>query len=843
MAFIDTLSSDAPIIVGRVMQRSVLTAAPDEPLRTVAAKMRDARCSSIVIIEDGLPVGIWTEHDTLDCDLSSAETLDGPVRNVMSAPVKTIPEDMSLSEAGARLREMGVRHFIVVAPDGAMVGMITQTDVVLNQGASHFLCLREAGDTLTGLPNILANEDTIATAANHMRLSKSDAAIVANRDGQGYGIITERDLVRLISNGATTVAVGDVASRPLVTVPRNTTLLSAREILEERHIRHLGITDSRGDIVGLLSFADILSSIQYEYLHQLETALSQRNEALSKSESSLQLAHRVIEASREGIIITNAKAEIEHVNPAFTLVTGYQPHEVLGKNPSMLASGRHGSAFYARMWQTLQKDGFWQGEIWNRRKDGEIYPEWLRINSVKDVSGSIHHFTATFSDISERKKAEARINNLAYFDNLTGLPNRQLVLDRMNIAVAGAHRHGGRLSLMVLDLDNFKRINDSLGHSVGDDVLAEIARRLSDCLREGDTVARLSGDEFCILLTDLADIDDSIDMARRLTDVVKKPIACDAAKDLVVTTSIGISVYPEDGNTVDHLLKNADIALNRAKELGRSSFQMYSSAMNAQSLQRLAMESSLRHALERQEFEVRYQIKVSATTGMASGMEALLRWHNSDMGMVSPDDFIPLAEDTSLIHSIGAWVLEEACRQTKEWQDAGLAAIPIAVNISPLQFHRRDLFTVTKDILDRTGLDPRYLELEVTETALMQNKELVVATMNRLKALGIGFSVDDFGTGYSSLAYLKQMPIDTLKIDRSFVMDMAEDNDDAAIVSTIIAMAKRLGLSVIAEGVETLEQIRLLRTEHCDDLQGFYFAQPLPAGEITSYFNRKLIDL
>lgn len=832
------MSSDVP--VERIANTQILDCPPDISLFEAARRMHDANCSSIVVMDGGKAVGIWTERDALRVDYMEAGGLEVPISEVMSFPVKTIESTATVAEAGVRFKEDGVRHYLVVDGQGSTVGIVTQTDVILNQGVEHFLYLRDVSSALTRPLLTIPGDAHLNDVVVMMRKAGVDSAVVDESPGFEAGIITERDLVRLIAARNTDLPVKEVASRPLITLPHDSTLLYARDLLERRGIRHIGIVGPDGGVVGLLSFSDILQSIQYEYVHRLEEALKERNKALRRSEKNLRLAHKVIEASLDGIMIVNADGLIETVNPAFTTLTGYEPDEVSGKNPNILASGRHDAEFYREMWDTLHEKGHWQGEVWNRRKNGEVYPEWLSISVIWDDEGNVHRYAAIFSDITERKKAEERIKNLAYFDVLTGLPNRRLFTDRLSVAVANAHRHSHQMAIMFLDLDMFKRINDTLGHSIGDRVLETVSQRLVTAIREGDTVARLGGDEFTVLLPEIEHIDDAVRLARRMIDEVREPFIVEG-NDLFITTSIGIGIYPDDGTTVETLLKNADTAMYRAKDLGRNSYQLYSAAMNAQSFERLAMESSLRHAMDRDEFDLAYQVKVDMGTGRMSGVEALIRWQHPDLGLVPPADFIPLAEDNGLIGAIGEWVLRTACRQNRTWQTQGLPAARIAVNISARQFHHGDLVETVKEALRVSELDPQYLELELTESAVMQHVEEAAEMLGELREMGVYISIDDFGTGYSSLSYLKKMPIDSLKIDRTFVQDMTEDSDDNAIVATIIAMGRALNLKVVAEGVETEQHVSFLRENGCDEVQGYLVSRPVSADNLISLFDRNLL--
>ncbi|CAA7623776.1 EAL domain-containing protein [Magnetospirillum sp. UT-4] len=827
--------------VERIVRKDILQCHPATPVAEAARLMAERGCSSIVVIEDGRPIGIWTERDALKVDLEDSAQYRRPVAEIMSRPVKTLAADTTLAEAGVRFQMEGVRHFVVVDAAGTSIGVVSQTDVILRHGVEHFLVLRNVQSALARALVRVPAGSCLNGAMAILRAARSDAAVVEYGDGEPMGIITERDIVRIVAAaGRPPVNVGAVASRPLVTMHEDESLLSARTILEERRIRHLGVVGDDGAVKGLLSFSDILATLQYEYVQRLNEALKERDEALIRSRKDLHLARRVIEASLDGVMICSPDLRIEFINPAFTQLTGYTFEEVEGKSPAILKSGRHDRDFYAAMWETLNTAGVWQGEIWNQRKDGEVYPEWLTINAITDETGRVTQYAAVFSDITERKKTEERIKNLAYFDVLTGLPNRRLFVDRLQLAIANCHRHGARLAIMFLDLDLFKRINDTLGHGVGDQVLVEMAKRIGQCIREGDTLARLGGDEFVVLMQELEHLEDAAKLAERVIVNVKQPFQVDE-HELYVTASIGIAIYPEDGTEAESLVKNADTAMYRAKDMGRNSYQLYTPAMNARSFERLAMESALRHALARNEFALAYQVKVDLGSGKMSGVEALVRWRHPEMGIVSPAEFIPLAENMGLISEIGAWVLEAACRQCRAWHDLGLPPVRIAVNVSALQFREDDVPHLVERALKETGLAPQHLELELTETLLMQRVDDVAGVLTRLRDMGVHVSIDDFGTGYSSLSYLKRMPIDSLKIDRSFVKDITEDADAATIVSTIINLAHNLKMRCIAEGVETAEQADFLRSCGCDEVQGYLISRPVSAENMVSLFDRNLL--
>lgn len=550
------------------------------------------------------------------------------------------------------------------------------------------------------------------------------------------------------------------------------------------------------------------------------------------TDGKLQKLSLAVEQSPSIVMVTNPEGCIEYVNPKFTEVTGYSSDEVLGKNPSILKSGKVPDGDFKKLWQTVQAGREWQGEFVNRKKNGELYWERATISAIKNSEGKITHFLAVKEDITKSKWAEETIQHMAYYDPLTDLPNRMLFNDRLGQALAQARRKNQLVAILFLDLDRFKVINDTLGHTLGDLLLRSVSERLKKISREGDTIARMGGDEFIFLLTGITEVDEAVKMAQNILQVLKPPFNLEG-HEAHITPSIGVSVFPYDGSDGVTLVKNADAALNRVKEQGRTNYQLYTPVMNAKAFERMTLENSLRKALEKQEFNLYYQPQVNLTTGDIVGMEALLRWEHPDMGIVSPAQFIPMAEETGLIVPIGEWVLRTACRQNKEWQELGYKPMIIAVNLSARQFNEQDLVSMISGVLKETGLESKWLDIEITESIIMQNLEATIGTLRDLHHLGIQISIDDFGTGYSSLSYLKKFPVHALKIDQSFIREITTDPDDAAITSAVIAMGHSLKLNVIAEGVETMEQLQMLRALNCDRMQGYLFSKPVPAQTIT----------
>jgi len=551
------------------------------------------------------------------------------------------------------------------------------------------------------------------------------------------------------------------------------------------------------------------------------------------AESSMRLANQAFENSLEGIAITDAAGDILTVNHAFTVITGYEREEVTGRNPRLLSSGRQTREFYDEMWRAIDETGKWQGEIWNIRKNGDIYPQWLNISRVTDEHGKVSNYVGVFSDISERKSAEERILHQVYYDQLTELPNRVLFTDRLNQVMGMAKRHdGSHFAVMFLDLDRFKLINDSMGHDAGDQLLQQVAHRMRGSVRESDTVARMGGDEFTVLLAEIASAKDAGNVAQKILDAFRPPFLLNG-EEVFMSASIGISVYPEDGNSIEILLKNADMAMYRAKGAGGSWFELYDEGLGAAASQRLAMETALHKALERDEMELHYQPQFDCDSGKLLGFEALLRWRHPERGLLAPDAFLGIAEETGLIVPIGAWVLQTACRQAQAWRHDFPGHRLMAVNLSGRQFQYADLGKQVSGALQSSGLPHFCLELEITETVLMQNLDASIAIMHHLAELGVQFSIDDFGTGHSSLAYLKKLPIHSLKVDRSFVRELPLDQDDAAIVGAIVAMAGKLGLRVVAEGIEEASQLNLLKQYKGIVGQGYLLGRPLPAESAT----------
>ncbi len=563
---------------------------------------------------------------------------------------------------------------------------------------------------------------------------------------------------------------------------------------------------------------------------------------LREKSRSLQLSASVIAHAHEGIIITNTAGRIVDVNPAFTEVTGYTREEALGKTPRLLQSGRHDARFYAAMWQSIKSSGQWSGEVWNRRKSGEVYPEWLSITTVTGEEGEVTHYVGSSTDITERKQSEADIHNLSFYDPLTQLPNRRMLMDHLYqtlVMGTGSAKHG---ALLFIGLDNFKAINETKGHGVGDLLLLRVSSRLKTCVGGGDVIVRLGGDEFVIVLENLGDAVEQAEVqarivAEKILDATSQPYNLQG-HEYHTTSSIGIGLFHEHEMSVDELLKRADTAMYQAKQSGRNTLRFFDPTMQAVLEERMALEADLRSALQQQQFRLYYQMQVNHT-GRVIGAEVLLRWIHPSHGLVSPIKFIPLAEESGLILPVGQWVLETACKQIKIWETDPLTRdLQLAVNVSAGQFHQPDFVAQVSELLNQTAIVPSRLKLELTESMVLDDIADTIAKMHALKQLGVRFSMDDFGTGYSSLAYLTQLPLDQLKIDQSFVRNIGTKPTDAVIVQTIVGMANNLGMEVIAEGVETPAQRDFLEKVGCLFYQGYLFGKPVPLEEFEKKLGR-----
>ncbi|MBF0184979.1 MAG: EAL domain-containing protein [Magnetococcales bacterium] len=653
------------------------------------------------------------------------------------------------------------------------------------------------------------------------------------------------------TNGAEALAAIEKRLPDIVLMDANMPVLNgfdACSALKKRpdtsHIPVLMITGLNDDdsvdrayTVGAVDF--ITKPVHWAILRNRVSYLLKDQEA----ERKLYLASSVFDNTNDGIVVTDPEAIVQSINPAFTRITGYNAEDALGNSMKLIQSERHDKNFYSKFWETLTESGRWQGEFWSRRKDGTEYLQWLTISAILGPEGSIRNYVGVFSDLTALKESEESLLHLLGHDTLTDLPNRHLFQERLSYALNDSLSRDGMVAILLLDLDRFKVINDSMGHDVGDRLLVQVSERLSDVLSANahligsDALGRLGGDEFGIILSKLSHTQEAAQVSKNILDRFAKPFIIDSM-EYYVGVSVGIGISPLDGEDVQTLMKNADAALYHAKEQGRNNFQFYRNSLNTFSMARMVMESNLRNALERDEFLMFFQPQMDARSGRLIGAEALIRWQRPQEGMVSPAQFIPLAEEIGLIVPMGTWALNWVCQQAKSWWDSGLTPIRLAVNLSGIQFKQPDFIDTVNAVLSTSGLDPQWVELELTESIAMGEVGNTFAILKMLSDAHIKLAIDDFGTGFSSLSYLKRFPINTLKIDQSFVRNCTKDADDASIIRAVISLAHSLGLTVIAEGVETAEQLAFLRQEQCDEIQGYYYSRPLPPADFVVFMQK-----
>ncbi|MBE0422078.1 EAL domain-containing protein [Pseudoalteromonas nigrifaciens] len=824
--------------VGDIFTNKVITCSKHTPLIDAVKLMRAHNISAIFIAQQQRILGVWTETDCLKLDFTNPAVTSTSIKDVMTSPVLSVPSQQLLSDTALTFHQHGVRHLLVTDNNNVPCGVISITDIVRNQGLDHYLQFRTINDQYTKNITIVPSSLALNEAVKLMRERSEKVILVFNQQQKEHGIITQRDLLHLITRQSEQSVCWDLASRPLYKITPQDSLFDAYKLMLDSQVRHLVVSDN-DEIEGVLSLEHLIHEIESAYCSELEKVLVQRDLALQHSQRNLYLANKIIDSSLDGIMIAHSNCTIMQVNPAFTQLTGYKEHEVIGKCPSILSSGRHDKSFYIKMWDAINKTGVWQGEICNRKKNGDIYIEWLTIIEIKEPNNSDAIYAAIFSDITERKNAEDKIVQLAYFDELTGLPNRRLFNDRLKMALAAAHRDQHLLAVMFIDLDRFKEVNDSLGHSAGDCLLTLVAARIEATLNEGDTLARLGGDEF-VVLCEINKIDAVANLAEKILNNLNTPFQLDHV-EVGVTASIGAAVYPDDGLDSETLLKHADIAMYRSKDVGRNSFQLFKPSMNARSLERLAMMSRFQHALDNNEFELYFQPKQCLKNEQIMGVEALLRWHDPDLGMISPAQFIPLAEELGLIVRLDLWVINQAGKVLTLWQKEGLVAGRLAINISACHLSQGKLANNISTMLKHYNLPGSLLEIELTESSIISSFTQAKTQLQQLKKLGVHIALDDFGTGYSALSYLTKLPFDTLKIDASFIAKIPDEYGNSQIVAALIALASNLNLMVVAEGVEQPAQKNYLISLGCNVIQGYYYCRPLTQRQWFDFY--RLNDL
>ncbi|MET3999578.1 EAL domain-containing protein [Marinobacterium sp. MBR-109] len=823
------------IKVAAICQAEIISIELGAPLSQAVASMARHHIGSVLVEDATRPVGLLTRSRAMQLVLqqSSDSTL---IEAGMLAPVLQVDANLSVDELGLEFISQSAAHAVVVGAAGQWVGIVSQSDIVNSQGLEHDLFLKSL-EEITNFNVLRLSPDCSLRRAIERLRSVNYTAMLVGDDAQGWQIMTETDVIRLLAEAVDLdQPLANLALPRLISVDSRLSLYNVRRYFREHNCRHIGVEDHSGTVIGLASYGDILRSVELDYIYRLRELLHDKSRALQQSQHNLRLIERVINASREGIVITDGNGNIQSVNPAFTAITGYEAWEALGRNPSMLSSGRHDRQFYRQLWQTLERDGRWQGEIWNRRKDGSVYPEWLSITAIENDDGKITQYAAIFHDLTEAKRSEARMQQLSWFDSVTGLANRRLFHDRLQMALGFAREQQTPLALLALDLDMFKQINDRFGHSGGDRVLKQIAERIESALQDCGTAARPSGDEFYIMLTELKDETCITACLDRISRALSLPILIDD-REVRVRGSMGVAVFPADADEPGQLVRAAEVALQHSKERGRNNICFFSPALHEQTLSRYRINSFLHQALEREEFSLVYQPQICLRSGTLLGVEALIRWDSSELGRVAPDDFIPVAEDTGLIESIGAWVLDQSVRDAAGWLAQGLT-LKMSVNFSARQFQRTEVADQVLRALHTHQLPADQFVVELTETSFLHSAERTEREICRLRNQGVRIAIDDFGTGYSSLSYIRQMSLDMLKIDRSFISGVRAGSTDARLVHAMIDMSHAMELTVVAEGIETDRDLRVLRELGCDQAQGYHIARPMRAEELVKWARR-----
>ncbi|GLX86979.1 hypothetical protein tloyanaT_32320 [Thalassotalea loyana] len=807
---------------GDLAHRNLLRCQPSTSVYDAANSIVAHKYSSILIEENDQIVGIWTEGDCKQLSNLKVDENHCEISRFMSSPVISVEKTTPIEELIISFYQHKVRH-LLITDNGKPFGIISQSDVIRKRGIEHLLTSRNIKESYHRQTPVLLDETLcFDQLCKHMEASKGTAILIQNPTNQEVGIITERDLLKLIANKVSTVDIWHYTSHPLIKISDECNLLDALNLIKSNEIRHLVVVGSENEIQGVLSFRDIFAGIEFAHFNEMQSMIVRRESALQKSQKNLILAERIIAASVDGVMIANQANDIISVNPAFTRITGFHADEVVGQKTSVLSSGMHDKSFYQQMWLDINEHGKWQGEIWNKRKNNEVYPEWLTIVRIGEIDEDDMHYAAIFSDITERKKSDEQIHALAYYDDLTKLPNRTLFNQQLDHALQ--NDTNGSIAVLFIDLDRFKQINDTFGHKIGDELLVMAAKRISSCLKVEDTVSRIGGDEFVVLIANLDNTLVVEQIMKRIVDALSKPFLL-AGKELIVTCSIGASLSCKSGSSSEQLLKHADIAMYEAKTAGRNTYQLFQAEMNHRVAQRLAIENQLRTALLNQEFELNYQLQYDNKHNKYKGFEALIRWYNPILGNVSPAEFIPIAEDIGLIVDIECWVLRQACLRRKELLDANIDCGKLSVNISPKHFNK-NLFGSVVSALTMSGLPANYLEIEITESCFISRFDTVREVFNKLTHIGVSISLDDFGTGYSSLSYLSKLPLDAIKIDASFIANVPNKEKDCRLVSSIISMAQGLGLNIVAEGVENRSQERFLHDNGCHVIQGYLYSKP-----------------
>lgn len=816
--------------------------AADTIAKALAMMDRQAISSVIIVDNENRPVGIFTEHDALRV---VAETIDTqkPLKEVMTPEPFCVSYTMQLHDAYMVMEEKKFRHLVVTDEHGYFAGVVSEGDFLRHIGFEHLAKFKIVAEAMSTSLLIVEPKMTLVEAASLMSERKCDYAVVLE-GSHPVGIITERDIARRCAHEESLCdeTVSYLLHKNIQLIDTNIPLHEAASIMEQHGVHQLVVVDAQGNLAGLLNRHDVLHAVHGAYFEFLirvidqksaEIArISERKQALRSEKEEVEKSavklRKLFEALPDSVVlIDNSTLRAIEFNQAAHEHLGYTAEEFASLSLSDYETIESPEETLRRM-ETIMRQGRDSFETIHRAKDGSLFNMWINVVAV-DLAGQ-PHMIAVYHDITERKRYEERLETLANYDSLTGLANRSLLLSHLQNSIIQGKRHKTQIALLMFDLDRFKDINDSYGHSAGDELLQQVAERFGSRLREGDIISRLGGDEFAVIIDHLVRPEDAGRLAEEMIATLESGYKLSGGASIHIGASAGIVMFPDHGESASELLQHADAALYKAKAEGRGRYRYYTDELTDSARKRIECETRLRYAIKNKEFEVYYQPQVHIQTGRIMGAEALIRWNDPERGIISPVVFIPIAEETGLIGDIGEWVLNETCRQGKIWLDQG-HRLTLAVNLSAHQVRHQNIPKMVEDALKKSGYPADKLELELTESALMQREEETVAMLHTLRAQGIRLAIDDFGTGYSSLSYLKRFPIDVLKIDKSFVDDLPFDNDDMAIVTAIIAMGKALGFQILAEGTERIEQIEFLKERGCTMYQGYFKSPPVPAVE------------
>jgi diguanylate cyclase (GGDEF)-like protein/PAS domain S-box-containing protein len=802
--------------VSSLMGQNWLQATPDAPLSESLESMVESRASCVIVTQENIPLGIITERDVVR--LYSEQKQGVSVGSVMTAPVRTIRSDAALTQAAAQMQMFGLRHLIVVDDQGRLAGLLSEHDMVnplewMDEGTGHAM----AADTQERLRQLMNTiPDMVFIKDRHGRYEDCNEA---------FARCVGRPIEEII--GKTDYDLAPLERADYFRTRDQEVIAASGTICNEEWVTH---HDGRH----LLMEACKSPVFDHDGLCIGVVAVVRDISERKLAEKQLRLAASVFQFAHDGIYITDADGVILEINRAFEEITGYHRNDVVGKRADVLSSGKHPPEFFAVMKEDLQHHGYWSGEIWNRRKDGELVAELLTISAVRNEAGAATHYVGVFTDITALKQSQNQMERLAYYDALTQLPNRSLFTDRFRIALAQSERSGELLAVGYLDLDGFKPVNDKFGHAVGDQLLQEVARRMDRCVRSGDTASRIGGDEFALLITGLRSEEESEQAVARLLAALSEPYVLEE-HHLHITASLGYTLFPYDDGDADALLRHADQAMYTAKHAGRNRYVRFDSEHDRRTMEQQDLLQRIGSGLAAGEFELYYQPKVDMRQQRVVGVEALIRWNHPERGLLLPYDFLPLTENMDLTVDIGNWVLNEALNQGVEWRREGLS-LPVSVNISPRHLQDTNFVSHLRSLFERyPDLDENHLELEILESTAFEDVSLVSAVIRECADMGVTFALDDFGTGYSTLIYLRHLPAQVLKIDQTFVRDMVHDLESFAIVESVLGLAAAFKRQAVAEGVETREQTELLRQLGCDVLQGYGVAEPMPADRIMDW--------